>query len=71
MVSISPSVKDFVSRILIFFGTFTRQPVKGLREISFSSMVKALTACLQRKQEFPNSNVKLRDSYEKAPLRAH
>jgi hypothetical protein len=31
--------------------------------------VKALTAGLQLKQEFPNSNVKLRNSYEKAPLR--
>ena len=50
MVSISPSVKDFVSRILILFGTFTRQPVKGLREISFSSMAHANTVRAARTQ---------------------
>ena len=33
--------------------------------------VKALTASLQLKQEFPHSIVKLRDVDEKAPLRGH
>jgi hypothetical protein len=45
--------------------------IDGVAESEYRVFVKALTACLQLKQEFPNSNVKLRDSYEKAPLRAH
>src|SRR5262249_29369743 len=40
---ISSSMNAFVSRVLIFFGTFTRQPTKGLREISFYSTARANT----------------------------
>ena len=45
--------------------------IDGITKSEYRVFVKALTAGLQLKQEFPNSNVKLRDSYEKAPLRAH
>jgi hypothetical protein len=40
MVLISRSVNDLVSRVLIFFGTVTRQPVKGLRLTSFLPMAQ-------------------------------
>src|SRR5271169_1392281 len=43
IVLISSLVKAFVSRVFIFFGTFTRQPTNGLREISFSSTAQANT----------------------------
>ena len=45
--------------------------IDGIAKSEYRVFVKALTAGLQLKQEFPNSNVKLRDSYEKAPLLAH
>jgi hypothetical protein len=45
--------------------------IDGIAKSEYCAFVKALTAGLQLKQEFPNSSVKLRDSYEKAPLRAH
>src|SRR5271167_1135455 len=43
IVLISSLVNAFVSRVLIFFGTLTRQPTNGLREISFSSTAHANT----------------------------
>jgi hypothetical protein len=46
--------------------------IDGMAKSEYCVFVKALTAGLQLKQEFPNSSVKLRDSsYEKSPLRAH
>ena len=45
--------------------------IDGIANSEYRVFVKALTASLQLKQEFPNSNVKLRDSCEIAPLRAH
>ena len=42
--------------------------IDGIAKSEYRVFVKALTAGLQLKQEFPNSNVKLRDAYEKAPL---
>jgi hypothetical protein len=45
--------------------------IDGIAKSEYRVFVKALTAGLQLKQEFPNSSVKLRDLYEKAPLRAH
>jgi hypothetical protein len=45
--------------------------IDGIAKSKYCVFVKALTAGLQLKQEFPNISVKLRDSYEKAPLRAH
>jgi hypothetical protein len=45
--------------------------IDGIAKSEYCVFVKALTAGLQLKQEFPNGSVKLRDSYEKAPLRAH
>ena len=44
--------------------------IDGIANSEYRVFVKALTAGLQLKQEFPNSNVKLRDAYEKAPLLA-
>ena len=44
--------------------------IDGIAKSEYRVFVKALTAGLQLKQEFPNSNVKLRDAYEKAPLLA-
>ena len=43
IVLISSFVNAFVSRVLTFLGTFTRQPMNGLREISFSSIAQANT----------------------------
>jgi integrase len=40
MVLISRSVNDLVSRVLIFFGTVTGQPVKGLRLTNFLPMAQ-------------------------------
>ena len=45
--------------------------IDGIAKSEYCVFVKALTAGLQLKQEFPNSSVKLRDLYESAPLRAH
>jgi hypothetical protein len=45
--------------------------IDGIAKSEYRIFVKALKAGLQLKQEFPDSRVKLRDSYEKAPLRAH
>jgi hypothetical protein len=45
--------------------------VDGIANSEYRVFVKALTAGLQLKQEFPNSSVKLRDLYESAPLRVH
>ena len=42
-LSISSFVNALVSRVLIFLGTVTRQPVNGLREISFSPTAHANT----------------------------
>ncbi len=38
----------------------------GIANSEYRVFVKALTAGLQLKQEFPNSNVKLRDVYDEA-----
>jgi len=43
IVLISSFVNAFASRVLTFLGTFTRQPMNGLREISFSSIAQANT----------------------------
>jgi hypothetical protein len=45
--------------------------IDGIAKSEHSVFVKALTASLQLKHEFPHSSVKLRDADEKAPLRAH
>ena len=45
--------------------------IDGIAKSEYRVFVKALTAGLELKQKFPNSSVKLRDSYEKSPLRAH
>jgi hypothetical protein len=45
--------------------------IDGITKSKYSVFVKALTASLQLKQEFPHSSIKLRDADEKAPLRAH
>jgi hypothetical protein len=45
--------------------------IDGIAKSEYRVFVKALTAGLQLKQEFPNSSVKLRESYEKASSRAH
>jgi len=45
--------------------------IDGITKSEYSVFVKALTAGLQLKQEFPNSSVKLRDAYEGAPLSVH
>jgi hypothetical protein len=45
--------------------------IDGIVNSEYCVFVKALTAGLQLKQKFPNSSVRLRDSYEKPPLRAH
>ena len=45
--------------------------IDGITKSEYSVFVKALTASLQLKHEFPHSSVKLRDADEKAPLRAH
>ena len=44
--------------------------IDGITNSEYSVFVKALTASLQLKQEFPQSSVKLRDSDEKAPAHA-
>ena len=41
--------------------------IDGITKSEYSVFVKALTASLQLKQEFPQSSVKLRDADEKAP----
>ena len=43
--------------------------IDGIRS-EYSVFVKALTASLQLKQEFPQSSVKLRQGDEKAPAHA-
>ena len=43
----------------------------GMPKSEYCVFVKALTAGLQLKQEFPNSCVKLRDAEEEAPKHAH
>ena len=40
--------------------------IDGIAKSEYCVFVKALTACLQLKQEFPNSSVKLRDADETA-----
>jgi hypothetical protein len=45
--------------------------IDGITKSEYSVFVKALTASLQLKQEFPHSSVKLRDADEKARLHAH
>ena len=45
--------------------------IDGIAKSEHSVFVKALTASLQLKHEFPHSSVKLRDADEKAPLCAH
>ena len=40
--------------------------IDGVTKSEYCVFVKALTACLQLKQEFPNSSVKLRDADETA-----
>jgi hypothetical protein len=45
--------------------------IDGIAKSEYCVFVKALTAGLQLKQEFPNSSIKLRDLYENAPMRAH
>ena len=42
--------------------------IDGITKSEYSVFVKALTASLQLKHEFPHSSVKLRDADEKAPL---
>ncbi len=43
----------------------------GMPKSEYCVFVKALTAGLQLKQEFPNSRVKLRDVEEESTGRAH
>jgi hypothetical protein len=45
--------------------------IDGITKSEYSVFVKALTATLQLKQEFPHSSVKLRDADEKASLHAY
>jgi hypothetical protein len=45
--------------------------IDGITKSEYSVFVKALTASLQLRHEFPHSSVKLRDADEKAPLHAH
>jgi hypothetical protein len=45
--------------------------IDGITKFEYRVFVKALTAGLQLKQEFPNSSVKLRESCEKTSSRAH
>jgi hypothetical protein len=45
--------------------------IDRITKSEYSVFVKALTASLQLKQEFPHSSVKLRDADEKALLHAH
>jgi hypothetical protein len=45
--------------------------IDGITKSEYSVFVKALTASLQLKQEFPHNSVKLRDADEKAPLHAY
>jgi hypothetical protein len=45
--------------------------IDGITKSEYSVFVKALTASLQLKQEFPNSIVGLRDADENTSLRAH
>ena len=45
--------------------------IDGIAKSEHSVFLKALTASLQLKQEFPHRSVKLRDADEKAPSRAH
>jgi hypothetical protein len=40
--------------------------IDGIANSEYRVFVRALTAGLQLKQEFPNSNVKLRDVYDEA-----
>jgi hypothetical protein len=40
--------------------------IDGVTKSEYCVFVKALTACLQLKQEFPNRSVKLRDADETA-----
>ena len=42
--------------------------IDGITKSEYSVFIKALTASLQLKQEFPHSSVKLRDADEKAEL---
>ena len=44
--------------------------IDGIAKWEYRVFVKALTAGLQLKQEFPNSSIKLRESCEKTSLRA-
>ena len=45
--------------------------IDGITKSEYSVFVKALTASLQLRQEFPHNSVKLRDADEKAPLHAY
>jgi hypothetical protein len=45
--------------------------IDGVTKSEYSVFVKALTASLQLKQEFPHSAIKLRDADEKAPVHAY
>ena len=45
--------------------------VDGLAKSEYQIFVEALKASLRLKQAFPNSRIKLRDYYEKLPLRTH
>jgi hypothetical protein len=45
--------------------------IDGITKSEYSVFVKALTASLQLKREFPNSNIKLRDADKNTSLRAH
>ena len=44
--------------------------IDGITKSEYSVFVKALTASLQLRKEFPHSSVKLRDSDERAPAHA-
>jgi len=44
--------------------------IDGITKSEYSVFVKALTASLRLKQEFPHSSVRLRDADEKAPWHA-
>ena len=45
--------------------------IDGITKSEYSVFVKALTASLQLRHEFPHRSVKLHDADEKAPLHAH
>jgi len=45
--------------------------IDAIAKAEYCVFVKALTESLRLKQEFPNSSVKLRERYEKAPLFIH